>query len=342
MAKLTVTENLGSCLKNLRIKYNIKAIDVSKYINKSGAYITKLEKAEIKSIDMDELLKILAFITQNNDDDDVNKVIEKILNECNLQYSKEEAEEEEWMMNFDTVVREIPIPIALKDFLNHKLNELSLSTDELSNYINSNFDLYDDNNVFLYGDISNQPRNLWIFNNGKSYIIMHLEKKTIDSILSGERDCCNYVTMQSIVLTIFKKMNYSVDEAYKETYNKLNEFKFYSLTQKKRILSAHDAEKDITKYLNEFETNNLTIINNIIHHIKFFSDINLKYTNSKLEKLNKNFEIDPSLTMAFLGIDISKLKKIDVETKREFIKEVNNLINEYSIKTSEEEKITLI
>ncbi len=336
MAKLTVTENLGLCLKNLRIKYNVKAIDVSKHINKSGAYVTKLEKAEIKSIDKDELLDIVNFIS-HNDKEDVNKVIEQILNECNLQFSKEEIEQEEWMMNFDTVLRKIPIPSSLIDFLNLKFKELSLSAEEVAYYINSNHDLYSDNNIFLYGDISSHPKNVWIFNNGESYIIMDVNKDTIDNILIGKTDSCNYVTMQAIVLTIYKKMDYSLDKAYAETFNKLNEFKFYSLIEKKRIHSSADTKQDINKYLSEFEIKNMNMIRNILHHIKLFSDFDLKYANSKLENLNNNFENDVSLTLAFLGVDISKLKDFDISIKREFIKEVTELVNEYSTRSAKED-----
>ena len=47
-------DELASTLKSIRIQYNVTAKSVAEYIGKSQSYISKLEKAEIKTIHLAE------------------------------------------------------------------------------------------------------------------------------------------------------------------------------------------------------------------------------------------------------------------------------------------------
>ena len=342
MSKVNITENLGVLLKNLRTQYNIKAVDVSKLLGKTGAYITKLEKAEIKTIDFEDLIKILKFITGNKENFD--KAIEKLISEINLQYTDEEIKKEEWTLNVDTVARILPITEDLSKYISDKITELKITPLELSKYINSNFELCDDI------DIENSPKNLWVFNNGHPYIVMDVSEKEIEDIISGLKTSSNYVTIQAIILSLNKIAKYELNEAYSITKKTLNDFGFYTLSEKyKRMKNINEknklnnllANKD-NEDLNSFDRLNISLLASVVEHISAFSHIDVEYTNSKLKTMVNNFNSDAPLEIAMLGIDIQKLKTIDIKLKREFIEEINNLIDSYSTKVLKENKVDLI
>ena len=54
MPKYPVTKNMGAALRNLRQQRKVKAVDLAKSINKTGAYISKLEKGDLN---LDESVK---------------------------------------------------------------------------------------------------------------------------------------------------------------------------------------------------------------------------------------------------------------------------------------------
>lgn len=62
MGKFSVTPELAEIIKTTRIQNNVTAKDIAKHIGKSQAYMSKLEKAEIKTIEESNLTEIFRFI----------------------------------------------------------------------------------------------------------------------------------------------------------------------------------------------------------------------------------------------------------------------------------------
>ena len=149
MAKIIVTKELAETLKTLRIQNGIKSNELATKINKSPAYITKLEKGAIQTLKEEEFDKILGYILKDLSNSD--EVAETLYSSLKIKYSDEEIERQLWFNNFDTVVRLIPLPIELIEEINKMIEECSINKEYLLKMINSNQFLSDEeiNNAML-------------------------------------------------------------------------------------------------------------------------------------------------------------------------------------------------
>jgi|SRR5690554_1091887 len=344
MAKVNITKELAEKIKELRIINKVKAIDLAEHIKKSSAYITKLENGNIKTLDYDELLTIFNFISKNEDD------LEKIINKLSLELDSKDLEDQTWFMNFDIVERKIPIPGDLVDFINKKISDLGLTISYVVDYVNKNEDLSDiiiEHNI----DINKFDSNLWhtVYIDGKpvSFIILKLNLNDIIDILEKKQDTSNYVTIQGILYNLFRLehgLNNPLREEEnirikKEVIKILNSFKFYSSTEKSRILETAATKQEFDSLLNEFDITNKKLINEFLGYISFLSDFNVKYTNEKLALLNRNFKWDPSYILAISSLPFYELENMSKSLKSNLLNDIRKLVDEYKNKPEAEKTI---
>lgn len=348
MPKFTVTPNMGAALRNLRQSRNFKAIDVAKSIGKTGAYISKLEKGVLNTIDKEDFLNIIKALSSNQNEFD--SAIDLLLKDATLEYSEDEAKEEEWKMNIDLFFRRIPVPKEYISIVKDKMKALNINIPELVKYINTNSELYDSDE--LDNDMLNSaPKNQWIFNNGHSFIVMEVTEKNIQEILDEEVSSSNYSLLQCILLSLFKLENLPIGEAYKETSKILLQLKIQTLNEKMKIMEAYQHKKITDSMLKQKDNPELSesdrqLINSLYQFTneirQFGQTFDIEYTNNRMSTMLKNMTNDPILFMGYMGIDLSKLKKCDIEIKRDFVNAVRNLVDEYSVKEPPKKKPELI
>jgi len=185
-------------------------------------------------------------------------------------------------------------------------------------------------------DMLGQNKNSLIFSKGKetsdsySYIIFELEDSFLTKILSAEKTTINYITMEGILRTIYKIEGLSVDDAHKRTVAALNKNKFYSLSEKKKLLRLNKRKEDIDSILTDFDKANRKTVNSIIKNIMMLSEWNIDYANEKLKNLEDSFSIDPPFILAVIGSKFFKLKDVKKENKKMFLSELNKLIDKFS------------
>lgn len=344
MTKVTVTKELAEKIKELRIINKVKAIDLAEHINKSSAYISKLENGDIKTLVYDELITIFNFISKN--EDDLNKIIDRL----SLEVDSKELDEQLWFWNFDTVERKIPIPNDLIDFINKKISDLGLTVSNIVEYVNRNEDLQDIINEYTL-DIKKYTSNLWHTFKPQdqepiTFIILKLDLNHIISILKKEIDTTNYVTIQSILYNIFR-LEHGLDNPISEEENEiikkevisiLNSYKFYSSSQKNKVLETAATRQEFDSLLNEFDLANKKLINEFLGYISFLSEFNIKYTNEKMTLLNRNLKWDVSYLLAISGLPFYELDNISKSLKNNLLDDIKKLIEEYKNKP-EAEKI---
>lgn len=346
MAKVNVTKELAGKIKELRLANKVKAIDLAEHIKKSSAYITKLENGDIKTLDYDELLKIFNFISKNEDD------LEKIIDKISLEVGSEELEEQMWFMNFDTVERKIPVPSDLVDYINKKISDLNITIPYLVEYVNKNEDLIniiDEYNI----DIGKYKSNLWhsYEYDGKSFsfIIIKMSLSEITNILEKNLDVSNYVTIQLILYNLLR-LEHSLDHSLSEEENDkikgevtriLNSYKFYSSTEKSKLLETVATQQEFDSLLSEFDIINRKLINEFLEYMSFLSDWNVKYTNEKLVLLNRNFKWDASYILTLTSLPFYELESISKSLKSNLLNDIKKLIDEYKNKPQAEKTIEL-
>lgn len=344
MAKVNITKELGDKIKELRIMNKVKAVDLAEHINKSSAYITKLESGDIKTINYDELLTIFNFISKN--EDDLGKIIDKL----SLESDTEDLEDQTWFMNFDTVERKIPIPSDLIDYINKKISNLGLTIPYVIDYVNKNEDLLDIINKHNI-DTNKIKSNLWhtefIDDKPISFIIMKLNLNEIIEILEKKQDTSNYVTIQSILYNLFR-LEYGSNNPLseeenikikKEVITILNSYRFYSSVEKSRVLNTAANKQEFDSLLNDFDIANQKLINEFLGYISFLSEFNVKYTNEKLTLLNRNFKWDASYILAISSLPFYDLENMSKSLKSNLLNDIKKLVDEYKNKPEAEKVI---
>lgn len=339
MPRFTVTKELGLALKNLRSQKNVKAIDIAKSIHKTSAYISKLEKGILNTIEENDLLNIIYYLSK--DSDEFNENIQNLLSDTNVSLTEKESASEEWKLNLDLFYRHISVPQSYKDIVKEKLTTLNISISELAEYINKNYDLYS-NKSLSHELLDKAQKNHWYFNNGNSFVVVHVEEEDLQNIIySGEKTVSNYSILLYIIFSLFRLEKIPHDESYRKAKNLLNDLQIHTLREKNLIMQAFDAQKHTNNLLEQRKNDSLpledrellTLFYKIINKLHAFAELEgIDYTNKKLSTLLSNLSADPITFMGYIGIDLSQLKDCDFEIKKEFVSAVNDLVKEYSTK----------
>lgn len=321
MAKLMLTKEIASYLRDIRLKANITAKNMAEHLEKSPAYITKMEKGEIQSMDMEVLFSYLSMC-YGNDIDKATEAYDYIYKTFNVSIysSEEEKQHQESYENFDKVNRLIPLSDEFKQEILSKIEKSGYDLKQIIEKVNQNDDV---------PELKNRPDvkpNTWYYDNGVSSILLKLDYDEVYHILYSPNTNCNYITIQSILYTISRLSRATPLQAMNEAHQTMTDFKFYSISERHKYLgqdelsTAHDIE-------------NRKKINTLLNILITLSDQNVSLTNNQIDKILKNFKMDIGFTFTFISLDLSNLKNLSRNTKKEFLLDVKKLINSYSEKS---------
>lgn len=345
MARVIVTQELADTLRSIRIQNKIQAKLLANHINKSPAYISKLENGNIQTIDNNELYDILKFII--GDAGNYDEIAERIYASLKFKYTKKEIEEQVWFTNFDTVERSIPIPNSLIEDLNNKITQNDISIQRLLERINAN-EALDDDEI----NDPNIPYNQWyhqkkLGDSAQSIKILMTESQ-LCNILDGKTDVTAYVFIFCIAFYILKiesfgdNIHLSNDEnkeLMSHTTDYLNSHKFLSIAAKDQLLSERQNREEIEDILSTFDLENIEIVNEIISGFRFASECNIKKTNYELKKFSENMKWDLGFMMRILSLDFKALDNTSISNRRVLITEIEKLIEKYQQLPDEQNQI---
>lgn len=348
--KMDFNPETGQALKEFRMQHKIKAKDVASILDKSPAYISKLEKGQIQQIPIEDFIKITNFITKDEDGYDQF---------CNFMLSKvtrKELEEGIFWTNFDEVVRRIPITKELIYAVKEKMNTLNITEEELTEYINQNEDLteqfYTERNI----DLEKVEKNIWhAYYDEKnmdyigSYFIFDIKTKTVKEALSGHLKKSSYMLMFGIVYHLFKLEKKSNGEAIDEKCQRacrdlaeqfLLSYKFYTVWMETKVKSQSSNEEEYNKLLSDFDLKNKEYVTELLDAIDFLSKLDIDYTNEKLRVIIDNFKGgDETFVLAFMAISLKDIQELQTATKRQFLSDIKTLIKEYKEKANTKEMV---
>lgn len=350
MHKIKFSESLGLQLKEFRTQYQIKGKDVASLLGKSPAYISKLEKGQIRQIEKKELVKITNFISQS--EDGYILFCEKIAEKANL----EELEHNILLLNFDLMERRLPVNKDIIDIIKDKMEEVSVSAEDLSIYINQNEDLGSDFFLEHKIDATTIEKNTWLpyqeadsIEYPHSFIILEYKAQRIEDFLNGNIRKCEYMFPYAMLYHLLKLQykrqgeffnDFLIDKCKIETEEILSKNKFYSLSVQARFSSQSTSEEEYKKLLSKFDIDNMEYVSELLDGIEFLSKYDIEYTNSKLKNIVNNFkESDLSFSLAFMAIPLISMKDLQPSLKREFLNEVNMLVQKYASMTVSNENI---
>lgn len=339
MAKFEVTPELAAILRASRAQYGLTAKEVAEHIGKSQAFISRLEKADLKTIKEMDLTNILSYIYSKDKDGrgDLDSVLEKVYKTVQLYLSDNEIENQLWWDNYDTVYRIIPIPSKLSQDLKNRLSNLHLSVSDLCQRINANEGIKPIENKDEY------PFNVWtarVVNHKLDFyfIKMHVTVKSINDILSQEQTGTNYVTMLAIsyYLSKIEKFGTVVDISeednraiMKEAKAYLNRYKFFSITEKSKLARISDSKEWQDSLLSSFDLENAERINDLNNAYKVFAELDIERCNKSLDIFIKNIQWDIGFMASLTSINFHQFKNISYTNKRKILSEIRDIVKKY-------------
>ena len=333
MPKTLVTQQLADSIKMIRQQNNIQSKAVAEHVGKSSAYISRLEKGEIKSIDSVLLDKILEYICGDNIES--GEIVSVLYDTLTIRYSKEEIDKQIWLMNYDMIARRVPIPEELVKSINEMMESYSISRPHLLERINANESLTAEE----ISDSSIEYNRWYSKDDGKKQIIkMKLEMQDLDVILDKKARSSPYIIILSILYYILKIAEYGDDTDLSDNDNAdlmekatqiLNAHKFYSIAEKNKILKTIRTEQQYNELLSTFDIENSNIISDIIAGFKYASETDVQTANSRLKAFDKNLRWDIWFILRIISLNYQKLDDLSTTLKREFIHEIEELINTY-------------
>lgn len=334
MPKMNMTEELGLKLKELRLKNNVKSKDVAEHIGKTAAYYSKLEKAQIQTIDEVMLKLIVNFITSS--EFGYNEFVEEV----SAELSSEKLATDFWLMNFDFTERIIPVPKSLIDEIKNLMSILQVSSESIVDYVNENEDL--DDSIFIsHGYVKSElVPNKWYpyddFEDGTvksaALILINIKHSEFAALLDGTRDTSNWLMLYSILYHLLKlqqklseNLNYDKELLKKDAENILVKHKFYSIAIRIRLNEQADSQEEYTNLLSDFDKENLKYVNKILSAISFISDYDVKYANELLKTISGNLSANPSFALRFMATNLAGISDLPTKVKQHYLNKVKEL-----------------
>ncbi|MBQ3556595.1 MAG: helix-turn-helix transcriptional regulator [Oscillospiraceae bacterium] len=335
MPKIVFTPELAETIKDLRIKNKVPSKNVALAIGRSPSYVSKLESFGIKSISQEEFDHLLEVIITDGSTLDERR--EHLISLYTVKYSKAEREDQLWFYNLDRIAMQLPIPCSLVEEINDMLNSLCITVEQLVARINQNEELTeeDSKNAKL-------PVNEWFMSSGDPNsnfsIKLDLSEEYVSAILSNEVEFCSYTVMLAIVHYIIKISMHDSTHTWSEpdlreledkTQEVLDRNKFFTVSHKAMLLSSAQTQVEIDNILNEFDVRSRELINKILQHLKFATDINVVRSTARLEQYLNNLNWDPGFTMQLTSLKFDSIGECSYSNKVSMLKEIASVIAKY-------------
>ncbi|MBN1044887.1 hypothetical protein DVW08_05810 [Clostridium botulinum] len=332
MANIIVTPQLASIIKRERTNASPKlsAKELSLAIDKSDTYISTLERGNIKKLDSKLFIKIFRKIKICSDEEFQN-YINQILNDAftSLHYNEKELKHQEWILQLSLIIRKIPIPKTVVEFIKNSLDELNITVNDLTRKINEN--------IYLPSPEDFEYNTLKVFDNGRWGYKYKLNDTILEKILSSDTKSCNYITMLGITYNIYLLQGNDDQTAQQKANMFLSDNQFYNLrdihrarnieTKKKENQNDDDLYSSLV--LPEYEISFNTEFEKLKKRIREYRDMNIESALPMIKSINENLSLDLPFTNFIYKISFAKLfKDLTVEQKKEFLSNLLDLIKD--------------
>lgn len=323
-----INEELGMIIKNFRVEYKVTAKSITDNFNKASSYISKLEKGDVKKIDVPFFVDLCNYISpeKNGVIDFVKKASSKFL-DCS-------TETQNTIMNIDDLVIEHAVNNAFISEINKYMEEHSITVENLYNEINKNDDLKD-----LEGDLlKNIPSNEWYSKipskHGRFVIKLAIPLDYLTGLLSSNIQRIHAVIAEAILYTLFKLGGESSPKLLADSKLKLYDIIKY---RGGNIISINEDELD--EYFGGLEPQTKKSLQHITSGLRVITAMTKNMGVARIDRIDKNITEDIGFFFAYMAQDLVDLEKQPKETKLAFLKDLKELIKKHT--ESSESKIDL-
>lgn len=337
--RFEVTPILAEGIRMSRIQNGIASKDVAAALYRSPTYISKLERGDIKTIDVEELTAILHYVIRGDSEKELtlSEKLEILASGLAPRYEVKEIERELWLENYDWVICEHPVPPELPATIVAEMKEKHVSAETLSAAINSNAELPQE-----LRDNGAIPFNQWknYFENGtlkNHFIKLSISLMDVTDFLEGKRSTSNYLLVFVIVRFLKWLVDYPEEncisdtrsrELYEYTIHFLERYNFSSYSDKRR--QKRNAEK--AALLERLRGENAALASAMSELPVLPGAIpqeNIEDLLMWINRLSINLDWDPAFMRKLMSLPFSELEGLSYSNKRQLLLKIEDLIQSY-------------
>lgn len=327
MQFIPLTPQLGELIKSFRIRNEKTAKDISAIIDKTPSYLSKIENGSTKKIESSIFINMCNAITGSYEGIK-NFIIFAFQNDT--EYDKDTFIT---LLNIDDILYKFVPPKELLTYIVDKMSDNNISISDIREEMNANKDLLRLSET-LYESL---PYNIYAYVDDEkidSVIKLSYDDITIKNILNNSSET-NYVTLEAILYSLYKLCGKPAKDARIKAIETLND-RFDIISIRKEHTIVIKSKEDEEKYLGKLEPN----VEKDFHSVMGGIRIALLLSQSKggserIELLKNNLKTDLGFTFSFISTDLEKIFPLSKELKREFIRDLNKLIENYATKTDD-------
>lgn len=124
-----------------------------------------------------------------------------------------------------------------------------------------------------------------------------------------------------------------------ETTTILNSHIFLSISEKNRLIAETQTKNEIQEVLSSFDTDNISIINDILTGFQLASEQNIKLPNEQLQAFSENMHWDLGFMLRIISISFTGLKETSISNRKKLLSEIEELVKQYSELSKDQNRI---
>lgn len=336
MVRFEVTAMLAEGIRLARIQNNIASKELAAYLDRSPAYISKLEKGEVKSIEDTELTPIFSYIISNRET--LEEKLDFFLDIVLPRYPQENLFAQLWLTHYAWVICKYPIPSAMVEEIQQWMNDEKIPIAELIAKINANVDLPESERNDASVPV-NQWREHWIGGEKHGYIIkLKINPSDVKDFISGKMVETNYLLTYVIVrfmywMTRFPEAEILSEREQKEIDDATSEFlhahEFLSITDKLDKKRTHALRAELNMLFPNDTAEVMSFVNAVKTFLESMKPLGTEKSTAGLTNMCETLNWDAAFALKVMQMPFAKLEGISFTNKKQLLAEIELLIQRY-------------
>lgn len=330
--KFTVTSELSTLLRTLRIQNGISSKELASHIDKSPSYVSKLESEDIKNITKEDLMKVLTFIAGGGDF--YAEVLPTVVKALEAFIQPDRLIEQVWLVQYDVIDRPVDLPDAMAEDIRTRMEELKITAGELADLLNQNMD----------SELTSMfPANEAMAMRHEHGIRLLIRVEVCPDVITGFITKKNlhttYIMVHNIAWMLIRRKKYGninkklisadAEELLRDTCAYLEQYAVHSLIRFSHLLSSDEFIGRQRLIASTFDSVSAELISKIVD---FFQEA-MKYdslgTTQTLHNLTMNLGWDPAFILRVMGYPFYKMENLSYLQKKNLLGEMDSLLDKY-------------
>lgn len=337
LVKFEVTPMLAEAIRMARIQSHLASKDLAAHLNKSPAYISKLERGEVRTIEEAELTSILNFVLPERKT--LPDKLEALADSLSLRHTPLEISKQLWFENYDWVICKRTVPPALRRDIKEKLDAGQASIRAFCLLVNANTELPE----HIRND-QNIPCNQWLealpADDPGNYIIKHkIYPSEIRRFLAADGEVeANYLFVFVLVRFLYWMIDFPGRDVLtkaehqsivRKTVEFLNEHEFFSASGKARLKQDGKMKEKLGFLLSANQPGDGLLIQELASLAETMGRLDAERAGKSLKGMNINLEWDPAFMLKLVSLPFYDLESMSFTNKKQLLTEMEGLLQTY-------------